>query len=191
MLISRAGTCNDSNELHATSCKLRKYQDSLFVTRHLLLNSCRGFTLLEIIVVIFIISLALAIVFPSFIGIGESRIKSEAKRLASVIRYLNDTSISTKETVAMKFNFRDKALSYKAHDEEKAERFDSVSNIELQSKGLVSDGEVIIFFGLSGAQESFKFYLKDDKSAMEVTMNAMNGKVKVATSDKQRDDREK
>lgn len=143
-----------------------------------------GFTLLEIVVVIFIVSLALAIVFPSFTGIGESRIKSEARRLASVIRYLNDTSISTKETVAMKFNFRDKALSYKARDEEKTEKFDSVSNIEVQSKGLVSDGEVIIFFGTSGAQESFKLHLKDDKSAMEITMNAMNGKVKIIQNEK-------
>ncbi len=139
----------------------------------------RGFTLLELIVVIFVVSVVLALVLPSFTGIGESRISSEAKRLASIVRYLNDNAISTKETIQMKINLSDRAVSYTGPDGEKAERFGDISAIDLQSKGTVSEGEVTVFFGPLGAQESFSIYLGAGDSRMTVSFNSVSGKVKI------------
>ncbi len=154
------------------------------VTRYSLLVTRAGFTLFELMVVIFIVSLVFAVALPSFTGIGESRLKSDAKRLGSIIRYLNDSAISTKETLQMKAVFSDRLISYNSPEGEKSEKFDSLSGIELQSRGMVSDGEVIIFFSPFGASESFTVRLKDDKADMSVVFNNMSGRVKVVTSDK-------
>lgn len=142
----------------------------------------KGFTLFELIVVIFIVSLVLAISLPSFTGIGESKIKSDAKRVASIIRYLNDSAISEKDTLHMKFNFKDRSLAYNGPEGEKTEDFNSLSGIELQSGGMVSEGEVIVFFGPAGASESFIVHLGDDASRVTVALNNMSGKVKIAAS---------
>lgn len=133
-------------------------------------------------VVIFIVSLVLALVLPSFTSVGESRIASDAKRLGSIVRYLNDSAISTKDNLQMKINLGGKTVDYSGPEGEKTERFDSISSIELQSKGMISEGEATIFFGPSGALESFNINLKDDKSGMVVSFNAMSGRVQIAAS---------
>ncbi|HWR58633.1 MAG TPA: prepilin-type N-terminal cleavage/methylation domain-containing protein [Thermodesulfovibrionales bacterium] len=138
-----------------------------------------GFTLLELMVVIFVISVVLTIVLPSFTSIGESRITSEAKRLGSIIRYLNDSAISTKETLQMKINLGDKVVSYSGPDGDKSERFDDISTVELQSKGGVSEGEVTVFFGPMGARESFTINLKRGDSDMGISLNSASGRVKI------------
>lgn len=145
-------------------------------------NYNNGFTLIEIIVVIFLISLMLALVIPSFSVIGESRIKSDAKKLASILRYLNDSAISTKETFSLKVVFKERLIGYNGPDGEKTERFDSIFAVELQSKGTVSEGELIIFFGPLGASEAFRFFLRDDERVMTVAFNPLSGRVKIVTS---------
>lgn len=142
-----------------------------------------GFTLLELIVVIFIVCLVLAVSLPSFTGMGESKLKSEAKRLASIVRYLNDSALSTKEILQMKVTFADKTIRYPGPEGEKAEVFDALSGIELQSKGMISEGEVIYFFNPVGTSESFTAHLKDSGPEMTVDFNGMNGKVKITKSD--------
>lgn len=151
----------------------------LLVTRYSSPVTNFGFTLLELIVVIFIVSLILAVSLPSFNGMGESRTRSEAKRLASLVRYLNDSALSRKETLHMKITFDDKAIRYAGPDGEKSEKFDSLSGIELQSSGMVSEGEIIFFFSPLGATESFTAYLRDSGSDMTVGFNGMNGRVNI------------
>ena len=144
-----------------------------------------GFTLLELIVVIFVLSLVLAVSLPSFIGMGESKIQSDAKRLASILRYLNDSAISTKESLSLKINFQDKTIQYNGPDGEKTETFEALSSIELQSKGMVSEGEATIFFGPSGASESFKMHLSNDKQDVIIALNAISGRVNIKQSEQQ------
>ena len=129
--------------------------------------------------VIFVLSLVLAVSLPSFIGMGESKIQSEAKRLASILRYLNDSAISTKESLSLKVNFQDKTIQYNGPDGEKTESVEALSSVELQSKGTVSEGEVTIFFGPSGASESFQMHLSSEKQEVIVAFNAISGRVKI------------
>lgn len=129
--------------------------------------------------VIFIVSLMCAVALPSLTAMSESRIKSDAKRLGSIVRYLNDSALSTKETLRMKITFSDKALAYNGPDGEKTEKFDSLSGIDLQSKGMISEGEVIVFFSPLGQTESFTLHLRDEKSEVTVAFNGMDGRVKI------------
>jgi prepilin-type N-terminal cleavage/methylation domain-containing protein len=140
----------------------------------------RGFTFLELIVVIFVISLILAISLPTFMLQEEGELKSEAGRLASILRFLNDTAISTKETYSIHVIFKEKSIRYKIPEGEREEKIYYLSRVFLQSKGNVSEGEVTIFFHPTGAGENFTFYLTGLKLTMEIIFNALSGRVKVS-----------
>ena len=142
-----------------------------------------GFTLLELIVVIFIVSLMLAFSFPYFTVMDEGKLKSEARKVASILRYMNDSALTTKETFTIKVNFGQKTLSYKGPDGEKTEKLTNLSWLHLQSRGAVSDGEVIVFFGPAGASESFTVYLKGGKSKTAITFNSLSGRVRVLSDE--------
>jgi general secretion pathway protein H len=150
--------------------------------RAFMISSGTGFTLLEIIMVIFIVSLVLAISLPTFTGIGERKITSDARRIASILRYLNDSALSTKETLFMKADLAQKVIWFSGPEGEKSERFETMSGIELQSRGMISEGQVTIFFGPAGALESFRVLLRDHDRVLTITLNSVNGKVKVVAS---------
>jgi prepilin-type N-terminal cleavage/methylation domain-containing protein len=138
-----------------------------------------GFTLLELVVAIFILSIVLAVSLPSFSTLGEARITSDAKRLASILRYLNDSAITTKENLSFRVDLQNKTVKYLDPDGEKSERFDTISGVELQTKGMITEGEVMIPFGCSGAAESLIIHLTDDRKALAVAFNALSGRVKI------------
>ncbi len=142
-----------------------------------------GFTLLELIVVIFIISLTAALVFPSFYGIGEKRVPSDAKKIASLLRYLNDNAIAAKVTYSVTFDFRDSLVSWKGPEGEKSEKIMSLSSLTLPSRGEIKDGEVKLFFGPLGASENIDVLLKDEEETMTVTFSPVSGRVKILTKD--------
>lgn len=138
-----------------------------------------GFTILELLVVIFLVSLMTALALPSFSVIGESRMQSDAKKLASILRYLNDSAISSKEALMLKVDFREKLLKYKGPDGERVETIANISALELQTKGMVSEGEIILFFNPTGAAEAFSFILKDDEKTVTVSFEPLSGRVKI------------
>lgn len=139
----------------------------------------KGFTLIELIVVIFIISLLLAVSFPSFTLRQDGKLKSEAGHIASILRYLNDSAIFTKDTYDLNINFKDRVLRYKGPEGEKTQMIDNLSGITLQSRGKVTEGEVTVFFGPGGTGESFKIHLTGEKLSLEIIYNALSGRVKV------------
>jgi prepilin-type N-terminal cleavage/methylation domain-containing protein len=143
----------------------------------------KAFTLLELIVVIFIASLVLAISFPTFTLQKDGKLKSEAGHIASILRYLNDSAISTKETYTVNINFNEKTMHYTGPDGEKVERIDNLSRITTQSKGNVSSGEVTVFLSPAGAGENFSIHLTGIESSMAVVFNALSGRVKVLANE--------
>ncbi len=143
-----------------------------------------GFTLIELLVVIFILSLFAAVVFPSVYTLDGDVVKSEANKVASVLRYLNDSAISTKETCSLKIDFKEGAISWKGPDGERTEKLKSLEYIELQSRGKVQDGQVILFFGPLGIQEDLIFALRSKDEGMTVEFNRLSGRVKIVTNDK-------
>lgn len=151
MLISRTGTCSN-----------------------------RGFTLLEIIVVIFVLSIVLGLSLPVFIGFGGGSTQSDAKRLGSIIRYLNDSAVSTRSDYQLKIDLGSRHVSYASPEGKRDEEFRTLTGITLQSRGFVSGGEVLLFFGPLGPSEGFTIYLEDGKKAMAVSLNSLSGRVRVA-----------
>ena len=83
---------------------------------------------------------------PSFGVFGDNKLKSEAREMASVLRYLNDSASSRKETFALKFDLDKNIVSWKDPEGEKERVVDDLSGVTTQSNGTVSRGELTVFF---------------------------------------------
>jgi prepilin-type N-terminal cleavage/methylation domain-containing protein len=142
-------------------------------------NFRRGFTLFELIVAIFIISLVLAVVFPSFAVFGENRLKAEAREMASILRYMNDSASSRKETFVIKFDLDKNSVFWKGPDGEKTKGFEDLTGVTTQANGTVNKGELTVFFDPLGIKENLSVHMHRDKKNVTVTLNHLSGKVKI------------
>jgi prepilin-type N-terminal cleavage/methylation domain-containing protein len=153
------------------------------------ISSKLGFTLLELVVVLFVISLVTALVLPSFIGFGETRLKSEAREMASILRYMNDSAISRKETFSMRFDLNEGRVYWKGPDGDRSGRFADMTGITTQSTGKVSEGEITLFFEPLGIQENLSVHMGSDDKEMEITLNHLSGRVKIVSKSEKSDDK--
>ena len=142
-------------------------------------SNSRGFTLLELIVVLFVVSLIAAIVLPSFSGFGEGKLKSEARELASILRYMNDSAVSRKETFPLKFDLDKNLVSWQGPEGERTRRLDDLTGVTTQSLGTASSGEVIFLFGPLGVRENLSVHLGTGSKNLTVTLNHLSGRVKI------------
>ncbi len=145
-------------------------------------RSAEGFTLLELIVAVSLLSLFLALALPSLSSVGERRLNAEAKKVASIVRYLNDSSLTAKEEHTLSVDFAGRTLAYKGPEGEKSETFAYLAGIDIQSRGMVTDGQIILFFTPLGSREGFTVLLKDEKSSLSVVFNPLSGRVKIKPS---------
>ena len=141
---------------------------------------CReGFTLLELVVVLFVISLVMALALPSFTDLGERRLKSEVREMASLLRYMNDSAIARKETYFMKFDLNDGMVSWTGPDGKREKEFDDLSGVTTQASGRVSKGEITFFFEPLGTRENISVHMSDGTDEMSVTLHHLSGRVKI------------
>jgi general secretion pathway protein H len=148
------------------------------------ISSKTGFTLLELVVVLFVVSLVAAIVLPSFASFGEGRLKSEAREIASVLRYVSDSAVSRKETLPMKFDLDKNVISWKEPAGEKTRRFADLTGVTTQSLGRVGNGEVIFLFGPLGVRENLTVHIGRGDRNMSVTLNHLSGRVSIKQDEK-------
>lgn len=144
-----------------------------------------GFTLLELLVVIFVVSLFLAISAPSFTGIESNEIRSEAKKIASILRFLNDSAMAKKEELYLTVNLQDNSVTYSTEDGEKRESLKYLRALYLGTRGEINRGEVKVIFTPLGAGEFIRFHLglgiAKDKTgdSLVVELNPLSGRVKI------------
>lgn len=138
-----------------------------------------GFTLLELLAVVFLLALVAAAAFPSFSGVGGLKVESDARKMASLLRYLNDSALATKERHWLRFDFADHAVSWHGVEGDKKVVFRSISSVNLESRGTVKEGEVTLFFGPMGGEESLDIALSDSEKSMTVSFNRLSGRVKI------------
>jgi prepilin-type N-terminal cleavage/methylation domain-containing protein len=142
-------------------------------------NFKKGFSLLELIVALFIVSLILAVVFPSFVVFGENRLKAEAREMASILRYMNDGASSRKETFVIKFDLDKNSVFWQGPDGEKTKGFEDLTGVTTQANGTVNKGELIVFFDPLGIKENLSVHMQREKKNVTVTLNHLSGKVKI------------
>jgi prepilin-type N-terminal cleavage/methylation domain-containing protein len=147
------------------------------------ISSSHGFSFLELIVALFIISLVMAVVLPSFSGFGENKLKSESREMASILRYIYDSSAARKETFFMKFNLDTNQVSWEGPEGKKTRTFGDMTGVTTQSTGLISKGELIFFFEPLGTRENLAVHMSRGEKTMTITLNHLSGKVKIKDED--------
>ena len=142
----------------------------------------KAFTLVELVVVIFIISLTTALVMPNFWNSGKRALKSEAKRIGATLRYINDEAVGKKRLYTVTFDLDSGSWGFRSEGESRTFhiRNDVILNaVRVPSLGNVSSGEVIMEFGASGPAEPVTVHLLAGEDEYSVQFNHISGRSKV------------
>lgn len=139
--------------------------------------SNKGFTLLEVLIVLFIISVTFGIVLPSINT--ERALSSEVKRFASLLRYLLDEATTKKTTLYLTIRMPERKLIYETPEGKKEESFPNLVEINSSLKGNIRDSTLTIFFYPSGVREIFVFLFQDKKEIYKVNINPLSSRVKI------------
>lgn len=143
---------------------------------------CRGFTLIELVIVIFIISLSAALIMPNLWDTGERSLKLEAKRIGTTLRYLYDEAVGKKETFVLRIDMDTDSWGFESRIESRSFTMrDKVRfrDIVVPSLGPVSIGEVRYFFGSTGPEEPITIHLMSRDKDYTVMFNHLSGRAKV------------
>jgi general secretion pathway protein H len=145
-------------------------------------------------VVLVVIAITAALVVPRLPSTDAMELKSSARSFASLLRYLGERSIGSKQIYRLHINFQENTIKVtrrQANGEEippedpllsRKALADGVVITDLQTPrlGTVTEGEVLIDFGAGGLTEFLTLHLHSAKGeSFTVTGYPQGGKVKV------------
>lgn len=159
-------------------------------------QSCfdRGFTLIEMVVVIVILSIIALLVYPKLPSVGDGDLRTSARSIAATIRYLEDLAITTRSSYRMRFNLDDATLVVKKIGADGSEQTADdlllsrkilaeeirISDVTSSRLGKISIGEVNLDFGPLGLREFVSIHLLSPKGHYyTVQAYPRSGRVKV------------
>ncbi len=141
-----------------------------------------AFTLIELIIVIFIISLTTALIIPNFWETGEMALRSEAKRIGNTLRYIYDEAAGKKRTYTLKVDLDTGSWGFESENESRSFKMKEgvlFRDIIIPSLGRITTGEAILPFGPLGPEEPVVLHLIKDGAEYTVIFNHLNGRAKV------------
>ncbi len=151
-----------------------------------------GFTLIELVIVMVVISIALAIVLPRFTSLNSQNLKSDAEKVSALVRYLHEAAESRKLFYRLSFDTekgtvtveRSKdSIKYSRETEASVRGFSLASGVEIldiQAPGLgsVASGRIEVLFAPVGSSP-FTLHLGGSDNVLTVSFNPYNGRVSV------------
>lgn len=152
-----------------------------------------GFTLLELLAVIAILATALLLVFPKIHLFEDYTLNAEARRVAGLFRYAQESASARKmyyrlwfypEKEAIEIESSSDGIEFKKMEESFLKGLTLKSGIDmmdivLATLGKVNEGRVAVIFSPSGGAEPFNIHLKMGQRLLTIGYNPYSGKVKV------------
>jgi prepilin-type N-terminal cleavage/methylation domain-containing protein len=154
------------------------------------LNS-RGFTLIELTVVIVVLGVMLSLIIPRLGELGEANLKRSARHLTGMIRFLHDEAQAKKDTYRLRFditegrywvdvltfNLSDKTAEYKRFSSEMATEGSLSGQTTFRDVKVASHpDEPYIEFSPNGWVERALIHLRDgDGRDFTLTVNPLTG----------------
>lgn len=159
-------------------------------------RACRsaGFTLLELLIVMLLLSLTAALVLPRLPAGNSAALKNSARSTAALLRYLGERSAGSKQVYRLHVNISENTLrvTRKLPSGDELPPDDpllartvlegGVTIADLQSPrlGKVTEGEVLLDFGAAGLSEFVTLHLNSPGGeSFTVAGFPVNGKVKL------------
>lgn len=156
-------------------------------------SSMGGFTLIELVVVLFILSMAAMLVFPRLPSTDGNDLRTSARSLSALFRYLGDKAITTKSHYRMNLSLADNSVTVTrvAGGEEQAAEDTflgkrtlaggvAIQDVQIPRLGTMTDEEVVLDFGARGLEDVVIIHLKSPRDArMTITAYPGSGKVQI------------
>ena len=143
----------------------------------------RGFTLLELLVVLFIITMIASLAFPSIWG---ELVKDDKVTLASTLRNLREEAVSTKKEILFTVDFKERQFRVSGAKGEAKDKpriidmkEDETWEVFIPSRGTIKEGEVIIAFTPSVQEELIALYLTKNGKDTTIMLNNLSGEVEI------------
>lgn len=161
-------------------------------------GDARGMTFIEVVLVVAILSAILLISFPRMPFISDYALKSDARKLASLFSFL-DESATTRKTYykvlvlpgtktsrekQIKVESSKSGREFKAVKEASIKGFDLdertvLEDIKVAGLGLIDSGEVYLFFNPVYGAEPFSLHISQSESVFTIDYNPYSGRVKI------------
>jgi general secretion pathway protein H len=152
-----------------------------------------GFTLLEIVVVLFIIGLLLLLIYPKIQTLTENGLQSASRHLVGTIQYLYHESMANRQIRRLSYDLQGRAYQVQAINSvgESATPASIGSRVPLPQgvafqdvvtlrQGKVTEGEAFTQFYPAGLVEKTVIHLTDqDQRVFTLDINPLTGRVKV------------
>jgi prepilin-type N-terminal cleavage/methylation domain-containing protein len=156
-------------------------------------NNKKGLTLFELLLVIAILGSILLIVFPKITLLEDFTLKSEARRMAGLFRYLHESTSTKKvyyrvwlypERDSLKIESSIDGIEFREYQDTIIRGFSLRGGIDIQDiviagLGKVNKGAVAIVFNPQVGAEPFNLHLKGNEHTLTLKYNPYSGKVKV------------
>lgn len=141
-------------------------------------NKSDGFTLLELLVVIFIVALIASIVFPA-LRTDTARLRADARKVSSILRYISDSAIATKHTYTIRFDIEKHIIEWEGPEGKRTESIGTLQSVNIKPKGTIKEGEVKIYVGPDGFGDFIDVTLLDEDTKAIVEFNPISGRAKI------------
>ena len=152
----------------------------------------RGFTLLELLVVLFIITSVTFIAFPSF---WSAAVRDDKVTIAASLKNLRDEAVSTKKEVFFTVDFKGRQFRFTGSKGEAKEKpriidmkDDETWEVFIPSRGTIKEGEIIIAFTPTVQEEFIALYLTKNGKETTILLNNLSGEVEIEDGKKKFDE---
>jgi len=143
----------------------------------------RGFTLLELLVVLFIITTVAFIAFPN---VWSEIAKDDKVTVASTLKNLREEAITSKKEILFTVDFKERQFRIKGakgipKDESRIIDMNDGETWEIfiPSRGTIKEGEVIVAFTPSVQEELIALYLTKNGKDTTIVLNNLSGEVEI------------
>lgn len=143
----------------------------------------RGFTILELLVVLFIIT---ALAFLSFPSLWGELARDDSVTLASTLSNIRKEAIATRKEIFFTADFKDRQFRVsgaRGEAKESSKVIDmhegEIWEIFIPSKGVIKDGQVIVAFSPLIQEELLALYLSTNGKQTSIILNNLSGEVEI------------
>lgn len=138
-----------------------------------------AFTFLEVVIVVFIVSVLAAVVLPSLFGSSVSGHDDDARMVASILRFAQDRALFTMNEVSVDVDLDRKTISFEREGKEEVRKISSLHAVKVTSSKKKLSGTVTVVFPDSGLMERITVRLSADSGYLDVICNPYSGKVTI------------
>ncbi len=138
----------------------------------------KGFTFLELMIVLFVVSLFCAIVFPKFNNFLASSAVSQARKMADLLVYVNDKALMSKDENVLAVDLENKTVGFRDAGRDKSMVFSRLNKVSVLN-GEVKSGTAFIAVSQWGIQQPLKIYFADHNGGATVEFNPLSARAVV------------